>query len=122
MPGSFKDIIQTQETQIRSLDWEDPSRKWQPTPIFLLGKFHGQGGRRAKVHGMAKIWTRLSDLAHTHERTHAHTHTHTQLLLRMVKVSEVESLDPGPESAHSQSRTWVSLTREPTSVHGPTWG
>ena len=77
MPGSFKDIIQTQATQIRSLDWEDPSRKWQPTPIFLLGKFHGQGGRRAKVHGMAKIWTRLSDLAHTHERTHAHTHTHT---------------------------------------------
>ena len=33
-----------QETQIRSLGQEDPlKREWQPTPVFLLGKFHGQG-------------------------------------------------------------------------------
>ena len=26
-----------------SLGWEDPwRRKWQPTPVFLSGKFHGQ--------------------------------------------------------------------------------
>ena len=32
-----------QETQFRSLGWEDPcSRKWQPTPVFLPGEFHGQ--------------------------------------------------------------------------------
>ena len=30
-------------TWIRSLGWEDPlSRKWQPTPVFLSGEFHGQ--------------------------------------------------------------------------------
>ena len=31
------------ETQVRSLGWEDPRRrKWQPTPVFLPGKSHGQ--------------------------------------------------------------------------------
>ena len=28
--------------QVQSLSWEDTLEKWQPTPIFLLGKFHGQ--------------------------------------------------------------------------------
>ena len=32
-----------QETQVQSLDWEDPwRRQWQPTPGFLLGKSFGQ--------------------------------------------------------------------------------
>ena len=31
-----------QETQ-ETLGWEAPwSRKWQPSPVFLSGKFHGQ--------------------------------------------------------------------------------
>ena len=31
------------ETQVWSLGWEDPQRrKWQPTPVFLPGEFHGQ--------------------------------------------------------------------------------
>ena len=31
------------ETQVGSLDWEDPwRREWLPTPISLPGKFHGQ--------------------------------------------------------------------------------
>ena len=31
------------ETWVRSLGWDDPlRRKWQPTPVFLLGKSHGQ--------------------------------------------------------------------------------
>ena len=31
------------ETQVRSLGLEDPLEKeWQPTPVFLPGKFHGQ--------------------------------------------------------------------------------
>ena len=33
---------ETQETQVWSLDWEDPWRgKWQPIPVFCPGKFHG---------------------------------------------------------------------------------
>ena len=33
-----------QETQVRSLGQEDPleRRKWQPIPVFLPGKSHGQ--------------------------------------------------------------------------------
>ena len=32
-----------QEMWVRSLGWEDPlERKWQPTPVFLPGKSHGQ--------------------------------------------------------------------------------
>ena len=31
------------ETWVQSLGWEDLlKKKWQPTPIFLPGKFHGQ--------------------------------------------------------------------------------
>ena len=55
-------------------------RKWQPTPVFLPGKFHGQ--RSLAIYSP---WTcRESDTtehthmhAHTHTRTHTHTHTHT---------------------------------------------
>ena len=32
-----------QETQVRTLGWEDPCRrKWQPIPVFLPGESHGQ--------------------------------------------------------------------------------
>ena len=35
----------TRETQVQSLGWEDPlERKWQPTPVLLPGKSHGQRG------------------------------------------------------------------------------
>ena len=30
------------ETWIQFLGWEDPLEKWQPTPVFLPGKSHGQ--------------------------------------------------------------------------------
>ena len=48
-----------QETQVKSLGWEDPwRRKWQPTPVLLLGKSHG---RRSLVHG---VFTFLQNLSH----------------------------------------------------------
>ena len=31
-----------QETQVRPLGWEDSPGGWQPTPVFLPGKSHGQ--------------------------------------------------------------------------------
>jgi len=34
------------------------SRKWQPAPVLLPGKFHGQ--RRATVHGAARSQISLS--------------------------------------------------------------
>ena len=38
-----KNLPAMRETQVQSLSWEDPLRwKWQPTPVFLPGEFHGQ--------------------------------------------------------------------------------
>ena len=38
-----KNLPTMEETRVQSLGWEDPQRrKWQPTPAFLRGKFHGQ--------------------------------------------------------------------------------
>ena len=33
----------TQDTRLQSLVWQDPLEKeWQPTPVFLPGRFQGQ--------------------------------------------------------------------------------
>ena len=38
-----KNLLATWETQVRSLGQKDPlEREWQPTPVFLPGKSHGQ--------------------------------------------------------------------------------
>ena len=36
---------------VRKIPW---SRKWQPPPVFLTGKFHRRGAWRAIVYGVAK--------------------------------------------------------------------
>ena len=36
---------------VRKIPWR---RAWQPTPVFLPGKSHGQGAWQAVVHGVAK--------------------------------------------------------------------
>ena len=52
---------------VRKISWDG---KWQPTPVVLPGKFHGQRSLvgcspwGAKVHGVTKRRTRLS--THTH--------------------------------------------------------
>ena len=43
MAQTVKNQPAVRETWVQSLDWEDPlERKWQPTPVSLPGKFHGQ--------------------------------------------------------------------------------
>ena len=60
-----KNLLPMQETQVQSLGWEHPLEKeWQPTPVFLPGKSHGQRGlaghsprghkRVRRVHGVTK--------------------------------------------------------------------
>ena len=55
---------EAQETWIQSLGWEDPLEKeMTTTPVFLPGKFHGQGslaGRKATVHEVKKCQTQLN--------------------------------------------------------------
>ena len=53
-------------------DWR---RKWQPTPVLLPGKFHGQ---RSLV-GYSPWGGIESDTMSMHMRMCAHTHTHTQV-------------------------------------------
>ena len=58
-----------QETWVQSLGQEDPleSRKWQPVPVFLPGKFHGHRNLWVTVYGVAKNQTRLSEHTCTNE-------------------------------------------------------
>ena len=49
------------------LKWPHPrSRKWQPTPVCLPGKSHGQRSLEAAAHGVTKNWIRATGHAHTH--------------------------------------------------------
>ena len=45
-------------------------RKWQPTPVFLPGKFMDRGAWQAAGHGVAKNWTRLNDFTFTFSTQH----------------------------------------------------
>ena len=47
-----------QETWVGNIPWR---RAWQPTPVFLLGKCHGQGPWQATVHRITKNQTQLSN-------------------------------------------------------------
>ena len=61
-----------QETRVRSLGWEDPwKRKWQPTPVSLPGKSHGQ---RSLV--SCSPW-RCKELGTTEQLTLTHLLIHT---------------------------------------------
>ena len=62
--------------QVPSLDLEDPQRrKWQPTPVFLLGEFH----RKRTLAGYSPRCCKESD---TTERTC--THTLTSLVVQLL--------------------------------------
>ena len=69
---------ETQETWVHTLIGKIPwRRKWQPPPVFLPGKFHGQ----KSLTGYSLWGCKESDmtecmLARAHIHTHAHTPTH----------------------------------------------
>ena len=67
--------------------WFDPwvekipcRRKWQPTPLFLPGKSHGQRNQVGYSPWACKEVDTAEHWIHTHSHTHTHTHTHTHLL------------------------------------------
>ena len=47
---------------VEKIPW---SRKWQPTPVFLLGNSAERGAWRATVHEVIKSQTQLSNSIHT---------------------------------------------------------
>ena len=70
-----------QETQVQSLDWEDPLDKGNGNPLqySFLENPMDRGAWLATVYGTTKSWTWLSN-THTHTYTHTHTHTYTHTL------------------------------------------
>ena len=56
------------------------SRKWQPTPVFLPGKFYGQRTWWATILGVTTEHT------YTHTDTHTHIHTHIYLSFRSFEI------------------------------------
>ena len=57
--SEVKNVCAMQEMWVQPLGREYPLQKeWQPTPIFLPGKFHGQRGSwHAADHGFQKSQT-----------------------------------------------------------------
>ena len=69
-----------QEMQVQSLGHKIPwRRRWQPTPVFLLGKSHGERSLVGYSPRGRKSLTWLNDWAHTYTHTHTHTHTNTYI-------------------------------------------
>ena len=60
------------DSQVGKIPWR---RKWQPTPVSLPGKSHGQRSHGG-LHGAAESQPGLSTHVHAHTHTHTHTHTH----------------------------------------------
>ena len=58
---------------------KSPGKKWQPTPVFLPGEFHGTW--LATIHGVAQSQTWVSN-THIHKHTHTHTHILSTLCLK----------------------------------------
>ena len=54
-----------QETQVQALGWEDPLEEGMATPLQYSGLENpvGRGAWWARVHGVAKSWTRLRRLS-----------------------------------------------------------
>ena len=71
-----------QETQVRSLGWEDPLEKEIVTHSSIIawkipwteepGRLQSMGSQR-----VGHDWAAECTHAHAHTRVHAHTHTHT---------------------------------------------
>ena len=67
MAQMVKKLQAMQENQVQPLGWEDPLEKGMSTHSSILAwriAWTEEPGRL--LHGVAKSWTRLSDLAHMH--------------------------------------------------------
>ena len=85
--------------RVQSLDWEDPwRRKWQPTPVLLPGKSHGQ---RSLV-GYSPWGRKESD---TTERLHSLTHSLHTLAFFCRKTVPLKCCLP-----HKGSPAWQAWT------------
>ena len=78
-------------------------REWQPTPVYLPGKFYGQG---SLVSYSAWDYKESDTTKHTHTPTHPHPHTHPHCS-HHVQARAVSSLQAvcSRHKSKSKSRT-----------------
>ena len=92
---------------------------WQPTPIFLPGKFHGQRTWWATVHEVTKSWTRLSHWAHVH--------VYISVLVAQSCLTLCDTLDYSPQdySIHrilqARMMEWVAISFSKGSSQTRVW-
>ena len=84
---------ESQEMQVRSLDWEDLLEEGMATHSSILAwRIHGQRSLVGYSPRISKSQTWLSDFARTHTHTHTHTHTQEAGSLRMESVPSQEEI------------------------------
>ena len=91
-------------------------RKWQPTPVFLPGKSHGQ----RNLTGYSPWGHKESDMTeHTYVYAHTHTHTHTHTRYPYFSVVLADAVGFGWSLlAHcSATHAWSYLCQAP--ILGP---
>ena len=72
-------------------------RKWQPTPVFLPGKSHGQ--RRLAGYSQVPL----------SEHTHTHTHTHTTICMPLYVTALASRLKSLQISLHLQEYLFMQI-------------
>ena len=94
-----------QETQVWSLGWKDPWRKWQPTSVFLPGQFHGQ-----RSLAVCSPWG-LKEL-NTTEQLSMHSHTYSCSPKDLVSMWPVAILYyPPSQLGFRKESSWEFLWR-----------
>ena len=103
-----RNLLAVRETRVWSLGGKIPwRREWQPTPVFLSGKFHGQRSLAGYiVYGVTKSWTRMSDFHfHALEKEMA---THSSVLAWRIPWTDKPGGLPSMGS-HRVGHDWSDL-------------
>ena len=89
-----------QETWVWPPGWQDPlKKKWQPTPVFLPGKFHGQRTLVGyNLQGHKETW--MKGLS-----THTHTRGRRPDLL-CFRPYESRPSSVSQETSHQEPNSW----------------
>ena len=86
LPANAGNINSGFHPWVGEISWR---KTWQPPPVFLPEKSHGQRAWRATVHVQQKSWTQLSNGVRGCTRACTHTHTHTHTLFTSLKTTTV---------------------------------
>ena len=84
-------------------------RKWQPIPVFLPGKFHGQWSLVGYSPWDSKLELDMAECAHARTHVRAHTHTHSYMWAPPTCTSHLHivTLAQGSSSCWSCSRNFL---------------